>query len=493
MVLRFFKKNAFLLGILALAFFLRIYRLPELMVFGGDVARDYLVARDMTLKGEIPLIGSPTSVPWLHQGAFFTYILGIVLWLGKYNSLSGGYFVGVMGTLGVGAVYLLGKRFFSEKAGLLSAFFYATSPLIIVFDRYPYHQSLISLFTMIFIYSLFLSAKKTNTFVLSSFLFGLLMQLELSNLVLLPILSILLFEFRKKIKFNILLFSFLAFVSTWIPKIIYDFRNSFTQTVGFIVWIIHKFPLISTLIGDQGIKKPLTESIVTIFRFVSRILFWPNAIASSILFVFLIWFLFRNFNFKKRKENLGRYLILLWLLVPILGFLVQGSPSESYVPIFFAPIALLFVGVTPTKTMLAELRWKLLIIFVILGVIFLGLFNSYLLLTNNFFIKTENKFIKREAYNLGISFKLNKEIAAFIVNDARGRKFNLISLGNYGNFSSSILNTAYLTWYLGNEPSEEKQNLQYFLYDPNDNINVKNASLIKDFKYIIIARKEKHD
>jgi len=491
MIPKFLKENIILLLILAIAVFLRFYRLPSLLAFGGDVARDYLVARDITLKGEIPLVGSPTSVPWLYQGAFFTYILGIVLWAAKYNPLSGGYFVGVMGIVGVFGIYFLGKKLFSEKVGLLSALFYSTSPLIVLFDRYPYHQSLISIFTMLFIFSLWKMKKGSKYTVLSFFLFGFLMQLELSNLVLLPVLFIWLFLYRKQINFKLLTLSILVFLFTWLPKIIFDFNNGFTQTFGFIAWAVHKLPVVSSLIGDQSINLPIYERFVSVFSFLSRIIFWPSFGVSILIFIFFIFLLVKEYLKEFRGEIKGEVkgnsinLLLLWIFVPILGFLVQGSPSESYIPVLFGAIALLVgVGLSLPRRRLGRLVADLFIVS-------LGIFNVYFILSNDFFVKTGKRSVVDKNYNLGQSFELNEEMARFVVGDANGRKFSLVPLGSYGNFSSSVLNLNYLTWYFGNEPSEEREKLQYFIYDKEDNIKIGGAELVKEFPFLVIARKNR--
>jgi len=491
MIPKFLKENIILLLILAIAVFLRFYRLPSLLAFGGDVARDYLVARDITLKGEIPLVGSPTSVPWLYQGAFFTYILGIVLWIGKYNPLSGGYFVGVMGVVGVLGTYFLGKKLFSEKIGLLSALFYATSPLIVLFDRYPYHQSLISIFTMFFIFSLWKMTKKIKYIFLSFFLFGLLMQLELSNLVLLPILLIWLFMYRERVQFKLLALSGFVFLFTWLPKIIYDLRNGFTQTLGFVAWVIHKLPVVSTFVNDRGVNVSFVERITSIFVYFSRIIFWPSFGVSILIFIFFIFLLVKEYLKEFRGEIKGEVkgnsinLLLLWIFVPILGFLVQGSPSESYIPVLFGAIALLVgVGLSLPRRRLGRLVADLFIVS-------LGIFNVYFILSNDFFVKTGKRSVVDKNYNLGQSFELNEEMARFVVGDANGRKFSLVPLGSYGNFSSSVLNLNYLTWYFGNEPSEEREKLQYFIYDKEDNIKIGGAELVKEFPFLVIARKNR--
>ena len=77
------KKFAVLALILLLSLFLRFYKISSLFPFNGDVAWDYLSAESFLKGGLWPLIGISSSVPWLHQGAFFTYLLIIILGLSK--------------------------------------------------------------------------------------------------------------------------------------------------------------------------------------------------------------------------------------------------------------------------------------------------------------------------------------------------------------------------------------------------------------------------
>src|SRR3989344_8882572 len=91
-----------LLLLLVIAAFFRFYKLSGLMYFIGDFGWYYLSARDFLLTGNIPLVGIPSSVPILRQGAIFTWLLAGTLKLFNFNPVSGAYltaFLGVISTL----------------------------------------------------------------------------------------------------------------------------------------------------------------------------------------------------------------------------------------------------------------------------------------------------------------------------------------------------------------------------------------------------------
>lgn len=466
------KKYIPLILILIISTFLRFYKVNDLMVFNGDVARDFQAARDITLKGIIPLLGCPSSVPWLHQGAFFIYILGIVLWLGKYNPLIGGYFVGLLGVLGVLGIFFLGKKLFSKETGLWAALFYATSPLIVIFDRYPYHQSLISFFTIGFIYSIYLCLKNSRYFILSFFLFGLLMQLELSNLVLLSILVVPVIILRSKISLKVLFLSFFAFIVTWMPKIIYDFSNGFTQTIGFVAWIVHKILPVSFSGDTPAETLPFVQRFLVIFKNISQIIFWPNISISTIIFIiFLVVLIKDNLKDSLKEKHKGKLILLSLIGFSFLGLVIMGSPAQGYMPILFPAIALMFgyfITMFSGKIKLLTQTMAFLLI----------TFNGYFLVKNNFFVD--------------YSFKEYNKITDFIVKDAGGRKYNIVTLGNLAEFSSSRSTFNYLNWYKGNEPSLKKESLKYLiLYNFDEQRYNSLRGEKKKFPYITVVKTQK--
>jgi len=448
------KKKLFLVFIFVLAVFFRFYKINDFFIFNGDVARDYLSARDISLIGKIPLVGCPSSVPWLHQGAFFIYLLSLPLFIGGYNPISGVIFVSLLGVLNVFVIYFLGKKLFSETAGLWAALFYSTSPIVVLFDRYPYHQSPISLYTILFFLSLHYSIKKNpKFFVFSLFLLGLLMQLELSNLVLVPIAFCIFLIYRKKISLNVLVFSIISFLITWIPKIIWDINNGFSQTFGFVAWMIHKVIPV-TFPGDTPTESiSFFKRLTLLAEYFSRMIFYPSIALSTVILVALILFLI--LTKKKSKVDKDSFLLVfLWLAFPVLGFLIHGSPSVSYMPILFA-LPPLFLGYFIWKLpglKLKKISQTLLVLFVLL--------NGFYLIKNNYLFITEKDTFDKWSEKIP-SFSLYKNVSKYIVSQS-GEKYNLVSVGKLAEFESNIDSFVYINWFLG-KPASLKKEKNFFL------------------------------
>jgi len=109
----------------------------------------YLSARDMLLKGEIPLVGLRLVILGFIKDRCGTYMLAVALWLSHFNPVSGAYLTAGIGLVTVWLVYKVGSDMFSQQVGLIACLFYATSPLVISFCRMPYHTEPIAPLTLL--------------------------------------------------------------------------------------------------------------------------------------------------------------------------------------------------------------------------------------------------------------------------------------------------------------------------------------------------------
>ncbi len=135
------------------------------MVFIGDQGWFYLSARDLLVGKEFPLVGIPSSHPWLHQGAYWTYLLAIALSIGRFHPVAGGYMGILFGVLGVSAIYLVTKTFFTKRTAFIATSLYAVSPLVVAHARMPYHTTPIPFFyDSLYLLSFAMDKRKSNFF-----------------------------------------------------------------------------------------------------------------------------------------------------------------------------------------------------------------------------------------------------------------------------------------------------------------------------------------
>ena len=278
------------LSLVVLATWLRFYRLPELMTFIGDQGRDYLAARDMILTGVWPLVGIPSSVPWLHQGPVFIWLAALALKLGNFHPVAPAVMTALLGVLAVYLVYRWSKNWW---AGLILA----TSPLAVVHSRLAYHTSPIPLVMV-----LWLGAMSAGAAGWAFFLSALLLQFELTTL---PLTVLAIIKFRK--------WSWVWLIP-FIPKIIYDFSHGFTQTLGFGAWAGYRLVNVFHYGNASG----------SIFEFWTKFTAWGYPWVAAAIGLWLIW------SWQKQAK-----LLLAVLGVTLLSFYIHGSPSEAYFPVLF--------------------------------------------------------------------------------------------------------------------------------------------------------------
>lgn len=356
--LRLSFKNLSIASIILLATWLRFYKLPDFMTFIGDQGRDYLAARDMLLTGKWPLVGIPSSVPWLFQGSFFIWLIALALKIGHFHPVAPAILTSTLGSLTIYLTYKLSKTLINLKASLVTTFIMATSPLLVLHSRMPYHISPIPLFTVLYLISL-----SANSIFWSFFFSGVLLQLELTTLPLLP-LAIYHF-YRKKIKLSP---QALIFFTPFLPKIIYDFTHGFKQTLGFTAWTGYRLLSFINPASNHSLDKDSLLSVTkTIFKYWQKFTIWDQPIITGLLALLVIFSLVRSKN--KHKK-----LAIHFILINFLAFFIHAGPSEAYFPVLLPAFAL-SIGFT-----LDHFKKPLLY----LVFIAIGFYNSYYLVSKNF-------------------------------------------------------------------------------------------------------------
>ncbi|MGI8419341.1 MAG: ArnT family glycosyltransferase [Candidatus Levyibacteriota bacterium] len=463
--------RAILSVIIIISTFLLFYHLSDLMSFFGDQEWFYISGRDMILSGKMPLVGIASSHPWLHQGPFWTYVLAIIFSLTHFNPLAPGYFVAGVGVFTVGLIYLLGKWMFSVNTGLIAAFLYATSPLVIINAREPYHTSFIPLVVLLFIYVLYkwLSGG-IKYFPLVVLLVACLYNFEISttpfSLILIACLA---FGIWKKKKFTtelsnkkILIISFFAWFIPMIPMLLYDRTHGFPQTVKFILWIVYRFARLFGYpdIHNDTVFTPLAPFLPFTAEKIKDLIFVPQQEIAIILFmavfIYLSYCMYRLINEKKSDNALVA--LYLSFTIPFLSYLALHTSSDAYWPMFF-PATFLAFAVGLEKLF----KQRKLVLIGIVALLIIGFGNVSMLVNNNYFM-TKDKY--------GYPFQERMKAAQTIVSKTQKKQYTIIGKGEGSNFASFTMPYEYLTWWLGHGPSKKQEKLKIFVSETNKGIIV---------------------
>jgi len=409
------KKNPWPALLILLATWLRFYRLPELMTFIGDQGRDYLAARDFLLTAKIPLVGIPSSVPWLHQGPLFIWFIAFAFKIANFHPIAPAVLTSTLGVLTIYFTYKFSLHWFSKYYAFLTALLLTTSPLAVIHSRMPYHISPIPLFSLLFIFSLyFLYQKKTNVF-WPILLWGILFNLELTTaplIFLIPLIYWLQKQSFKKISKTLKkdrLFIISAIIIPLLPKIIYDFTHGFKQTLGFIAWFGYRLLSFFGYSGRHTVSlQSIKQTSLTIFNYWQKFISWNNLTLTIIITLIILIALIHRFLIIRKKPLIPQLIILFsFIALNLLAFFVHQGPSEAYFPVLFPAWALLIIW--------AFQYFKKPILSILL--IILSAFNISLLVKNNFIpygstLKQQlivSRFIKSNAQNQPFKLKNHQD------------------------------------------------------------------------------------
>lgn len=476
-----------LIFILGLSGFLNLYKINSLMMFIGDFGRDYLAARDMLLTGNIPIVGIPSSVVWLHQGPLSIYFIALALLIGEFHPVAPAVFYGVVGAASMYLVYRVGAEYFNTKVGLLSALFYATSPLIVVSARMPYHTSSIPFFACLFFLLLYKTLQGKRQLLLITFFFlGLLFQLELSNSVLFFLLAILAIIYKLRIKRSEIIRGIFGFSLGILPFILYDLTNGFKQTVGFSLWVANRIRLFFGLtLSGQSTTAHAPGAIQTIWEQVVRIVFpaFPFFAAAIVCIILCVIFKHRKEIFNRNKAS-PLTLIFLWIAIPLFGFFIHAAPGTAYFPLVFPPIAIL-IGYMFYQ-FIKVIRVSLLLFVVIV------LINASFTVRHFYFLETQysnGATVPGWSYGLGPALSEQMKIVDFIIFDAKKQNIHLKGAGFLSDFRTSVDNYKYLLLWKG-QRFNEKARLVYMIYADKQEIP-KGANMVFSNNIHYIVKHEK--
>ncbi len=462
--LRFNKESFLVLCIFLLAFLLRINKISELLFFIPDVAWYYLSAKDMLLDHSIPLVGIASSHPWLHQGAYWTYILGFLLKVFDFNPVAPAYFTILLDSIVVILIYYVARFMFNTRVAFFSSLFYATSPFVIFSSQLPYHTSFVPLLTLALFFLTFKWVKgDRNKFPLIIFILGALYNFVLATFSLaFTVLVVLAIGYLKNKKWKlsfkndlkIIVLSFIFLILTLLPMIIYDFSNGFPQTLKFFVWGVYR---IAVLFGYPPINPSQTESWGSFLKFITdyigKFYFVRNEYLALLIFIIPMIFLLISVM-RSRFKNPNENTLFAFLIIPAIFYIFAKTNSASYLPMFF-PQAAIGLGY-----FLGSFK-KRLLFFPIILICIISFLNIY-------------QFPDRK--NQKITFTELVKSSREIVSKSNGEPFNIIEKNQASGFPNFIQNYEYLTWWLGNGPSNKNEKKKFYVSVENSNIIVEEVN-----------------
>ncbi len=442
-----------------LAGFLHFYRLPQITFFNSEQGSNYLAIKDIIETKKIPLVGPPTSHPWLYFGPLSYWLMTPILWLANFNPLGLAYFFGLIYTALVVLNFLVIRRFIDEKTALISSFLISISPIFATFSLWARFFCLIPFLLYFYIWQLgnFVETKKNIFWV--GFLLGVILNFHLTALILIPATLNTLWFLHKKLN----LFKFaVGLITPLSPLLIFDLKNHFQMIGKFFLWVPYRMAGFAHLYPKNNFTlMTLRETIFAFYQFL-HLSFFPKNFpwqfsASFFLIIFYFMFLHRRFFHLKSFFGVFSVNLAFW---GTLALIIHSSPPIHYfLPLLPLPIILISCLISKFKKP-AEV--------ILAGALLLSVFICSLrfYFSKDWFFQPIDQIRLNPHY---VPYILQRQIVKVILKDTKNRSFSISRIGPYYEFTNDFSdNYTYLFWWFGQSPTipESATNKYTIIEDP---------------------------
>lgn len=352
-VTKLLKSHWWLIVLLVIAAWLRLYKIPQTLMFSGDQGRDALRVARIWQKGDLPLIGPVTSIGNMYLGPLYYYYMLPWLLFSYPSPVGPAYGVAVLSIIAVALMYVLGKDLVGKSAAIFATFMFALSSVAVSAARFSWNPNPQPLFGLILMWALYqVSKNRQKYWLLTSVCFSILIQLHyMALLTIIPIIFVWLVNFKKfaVMKQQQLKFSLLAILIGLIaltPLIVFDIKHQGVNTLAF-------FDL-------MGGKNSITNLNISSNDFFSRLLtvvsethgramfiffdlhFGINRVLNTLLVVVLI--LMTYWLITKKRSSFGVIIIISFLLTGLIGTSLYSHNLYAHYIHFLLPATFLFFG-----------------------------------------------------------------------------------------------------------------------------------------------------
>lgn len=307
--------------------------------FHTDIARDFLLMEDIVDNRNLALIGPRSgAIPGLFHGPLWLYLNLPAFVIGGGDPIVVGWFWVILYIISLVIIYYVGKKIFSESAGLLSALLLSAVTILNVKTLFNPYGALILTPLYFYFFVSFLKSKKIIELLIVFLILGAIIQFQMAFGIPLTILTIIcLLFFLSRVRKLHYMFSFLVIMIPLSSHLLFEIRNNFIQTKSVIKFLsgqeshgrldLSFFQLITLRIKEM------------FFSGIGSITQNNNYITILILFtvLFVMFKILKSKSAKKQIYLLFSFLYLgFWMMTPLFK-----GPLWNYYYLPFIPLLIL--------------------------------------------------------------------------------------------------------------------------------------------------------
>jgi len=319
------NKKYFLIAIILLGIFLRLYKFQELFLYSHDQDLAGWVIRDI-LSGHFRLIGQETSQGGVFIGPLFYYSLIPFYLLFGMDPIGGVFLPAVIGLASMVSVYWVFKRVFSEQIATISLIIYALNFNIVFTDREVVPTTPVHLWTIWYLYSVYLifKGKHKYGFILLGFLAGLTWHINLGLIITLPVALLAVFYSKEKLNIKNIVFGILACIPGLLPFVMFEARHNFQQTNAILG------SLTQTQSGAMEASDKFNRLVQILSANIGQ-LSWGPFLSIKFEYTFVIMFIFLVYIFVNKIIDRKKFsLFLVWIVFYVAFFSTNSLILSEY-------------------------------------------------------------------------------------------------------------------------------------------------------------------
>jgi len=389
-------KYLLLFIVLSISAFTHLYRIDRTFIFHNDEARDVLIVKKMIDTGKPILLGPQTSVGNMYLGPIYYYFMTPALLISDMDPVGPAVMVAIFAIATTLLLFLIGTKKFGLAGGVVASLFYALSPVMLHYSRSSWNPNVVPFFAVLLIMTI--DMKNKWGWLVLGLCAGIIFQLHYVALIMVGLVG--LFKLKDKPKLIDLMFSLLGFILTSMPFWLFEFRHEFVNSQAFLTFLTEgsknadlNSSYLSRLVSNLSltIKGIVGSSSIAIVQMSNTVLI----VSAVFLFLFLP-ILTKGYAF--------------WYLM--IGSALIVSFLKEHLNVHY--ISYLFPVVALSVAALATSGHKIIKFFTWVFIIFFVWWSIPSIIYN---IRTIDS----------IQVKRAKATADYIVKEADGKKYNIVS------------------------------------------------------------------